>query len=323
MYHRRSILTHGSGVRSRSPRSRPVAAIGAAMIWHQGLALVAVLWMLAALTVTASGVVYAVRGEVRAVASFRELAAAGALGEAGIVIAARELAGAQRSETRLQRVDLVFEQTPVIVRIVPLSGLIDLNSAPEALLTDLIALAGGVDRSRASSLAQRVVDWRDADDVSLPDGAENSAYVAAGSPFRTRGGPFECLEDLLQVLGFDYELFSRLRPLLTVHGRGGGRVDPGAAPLDVLRVLAVGNEQIAADYANAREETGPLADSTRFAAAYVGRSQYRRYLIEASVQLSNGAYLVSRKVLDASTVHDGTPWRTLWAERLVEPSPSV
>jgi general secretion pathway protein K len=293
------------------------------MTRQRGLALVAVLWVLAALMVTVSGIVYAVRGEVRAVASFRELAAAGALGEAGIVLVARELSGTRRAESGLQRVDLFFEQAPVIVRVVPVSGLIDLNSAPEALLTDLITLAGGVDRGRASSLAQRIIDWRDADDASLPDGAENGAYVAAGSPFRTRGGPFACLEDLLQVLGVDYDLYVRLRPLLTVYGRGGGRVDPAAAPLAVLRVLAIGNDQIAADYASAREASGSLADSTRFASAYIGRSQYPRYLIEASVQLSNGAHLVSRKVLDPSITQDGTPWRTLWAERVVESGPPV
>jgi general secretion pathway protein K len=290
------------------------------MTRQRGLALVAVLWVLAALMVTVSGIVYAVRGQVRAVASFRELAAAGALGEAGIVLVARELSGTRRAEGGLQRVDLFFEQAPVIIRVVPVSGLIDLNSAPEALLTDLITLAGGVDRGRASSLAQRIIDWRDADEQPQPLGAENSAYAAAGSPFRTRGGPFEAPEDLLQVLGFDFDLFARLRPLFTVHSRGSGRVDPAAAPLPVLQVLAAGNEQIAAEYANARDASGALADSTRFPATYLARSQSSRHLVEAAVRLSNGAFLVTRKVLDVSSGQDGTPWRTVWAERVVEPA---
>ena len=287
---------------------------------QEGLALVAVLWIVAALMVTATGVIYAVRGEVRTAASFREMAVAGALGEAGVVLAASELAASRTRDSRLQRFDMTFEQSTVVVSVVPLTGLIDLNAAAEPLLTDMIAVAGGVDRSRAINLAQRIVDWRDTDEQARPDGAENSAYAAAGSPFRTRGGPFEAPEDLLQVLGMDYDLYVRLRPLFTVHLRGNGRVDPAAAPMPVLKILASGNDQIAVDYANAREASGPLADSTRFPAAYVARSQSSRFLLEASVQLSNRAYLVTRKILDVATQQDGTPWRTLWAERVVEPT---
>lgn len=284
----------------------------------EGMALVAVLWMVAALMVTATGLVYAVRGEVRTVSSFREMAAAGALGDAGIVLAARELAGARNRESRMLQSEVSFEQVAVGVRIVPLTGLIDLNSAPEPLLTDLIAIAGEVDRGRAARLAQRIIDWRDADDQSQPDGAEDAAYAAAGSPFRTRGGPFESPEDLLQVLGIDFDLYERIRPLVTVHMRGNGRIDPAAAPLPVLRVLAGGNEQVAGAYAGAREASGALADTTRFPAAFIARTPSSRYLIEASVPLSNGAVLVTRRILDVASAQEGLPWETLWAERVVE-----
>lgn len=286
------------------------------------MALVIVLWMVAALLVTATGVVYAVRGEVRSVSSFREMAAAAALGDAGILLAARELAGSPRQqESRFMQYEAGFEQATIGMRVVPLTGLVDLNSAPEALLTELIVVAGGVDRGRASMLAQRIVDWRDTDETPLPQGAEDPAYAAAGSPFRTRGGPFEAPEDLLQVLGMDFDLYSAIRPLITVHaGRGAGRVDPAASPAPVLQVLAAGNAQVAAEFAAAREASGALADATRFPAAYIARQQpSSRYLIEASVRLSNGAFLVSRRVLDLAAPAEGLPWQTLWAERVVEP----
>jgi general secretion pathway protein K len=277
--------------------------------------------MVAALMVTATGVVYAVRGGVRTTTSFREMTAAGALGDAGVVLAARELAGTRDRESRMQQYEIVFEQVAIGVQIVPLTGLIDLNSAPEPLLTDLIAVAGGVERAAAGRLAQRIIDWRDADTQPQPDGAEDAAYAAAGSPFRTRGGPFEAPEDLLQVLGIDFDLCERLRPLVTVHLRGNGRVDPAAAPLGVLRVLASGNEQVAVAYAGAREASGALADTTRFPAAYVARSPSSRYLIQASVPLSSGAFLVNRRVVDVTSKSDGLPWATLWTERIVEAGP--
>jgi len=314
---RPSILRPCSGARGRAPE-RQLPDVDRRVARQHGLALVAVLWMVAALMVTVTGVVYAVRGEVRTVALAREMAGAGALGEAGIVLAARELAGNKSRDSRLQQFQVEFEQLAIGIRIVPLTGLIDLNAATEPLLTELIAIAGGVDRARAAGLAQRIIDWRDADDQPLADGAEDAAYAAAGSPFRTRGGPFESPEDLLQVLGVDYDLYESLRPLVTVHLRGTGQVDPAAAPLPVLRVLAGGNEEIAAAYAGAREASGALADTTRFPAAFIGRGQTSRYLIEASVPLSNGALVVTRRVLDVAGAVDDLPWGTLWAERVVE-----
>jgi len=283
-----------------------------------GMALVLVLWMVAALLVTATGIVHAVRGEVRAVSSFREMVTAGALGDAGIVMAARTVAGEKQPDGALKLIDLDFEQTRIAVRVIPLAGLIDLNAAEEPLLTQLLVVAGQLDQDQASSLAQRVMDWRDADDQPRPGGAENAAYAAAGSPFRTRGGPFEAPEDLLQVLGMDFELYEKLRPLVTVHARSDGRVDPAAAPAPVLRVLAGGNEAIASSYLQARESSGALADTTRFPAAFRSRSQSTRYLFEASVSLANGAHLVTRKVLDLASQQDELPWQTLWVERVVE-----
>jgi len=306
-------MRRGEPVSFRRPRSLVRCAAR-----HKGLALVAVLWTIAALMVTATGVVYAVRGEVRTVSSFREMAAAAAIGDAGVVLAARDLAGTKNREDRLQQSEISFEQVAIGIRIVPLTGLIDLNSAPEPLLTDLLAVAGEIDRGRASRLAQRIIDWRDADEQPQPGGAEDAAYAAAGSPFRTRGGPFESPQDLLQVLDVDFDLYERLRRLVTVHVRGNGRVDPAAAPLSVLRVLAGGNEQIATAYAGARGSSGALADTTRLPAAYVARTPSSRYLIEASVPLSNGAFLVTRRILDVASAREGLPWETLWAERVVE-----
>jgi len=283
-----------------------------------GLALIAVLWMVAALTITVTGAVYAVRGEVRAVSSFREVSAAGALTDGGIVLAVRALAAARERESALRRYEANIEGQVIRIEVVPLAGLIDLNAAQEPLLTDLITVAGGIERGQAVALAQRILDWRDPDDQPRPFGAENAAYIAAQSAFRTRGGAFEAPEDLLQVLGIDFDLYVKLRRLVTVHQRGSGRVSPASAPLPVLRVLAGGNEALAIEYAKARDASGLLADSTRFPAAYVAQIPSSRFLVEAAMRLSSGAYLVTRKVVDVSSWQDGVPWMTLWTERVVE-----
>lgn len=308
---------------SRRQQSGPYSARFPAVSRLQaGLALVVVLWMVAALMVMAAGVVHAVRSEVRGVAAQRELAAAWAAAEAGLVLAMRDLAAFRdkgRNVDGWRRYGVSFDQLPLQVTVVPISGLIDLNGASEPLLTELLVVAGGLPRDQATSLAQRILDWRDADNQPRPQGAEDPAYAEARSPFRTRGGPFEAPEDLIQVLGVDFDLYARLRTLITVHGRGDGRVDPNAAPLPVLRVLAGGDDDLALAYAAARDSSGVLADTTRFAPALIAaRQPTSRYLLKAAVPLSNGAFAVAQRIVDTGASVHGLPWQSLWASREVE-----
>ena len=298
----------------RSERVSPGCTV---LVRQRGLALVAVLWAVAALTLIVTGLVYAVRTQVRAVALQKELVVAGAIADAADVVAVRDLMSSKARTELFRSFALTIEGTTIQVQIEPLTGLIDLNAADESLLVDLLEVVGGLERGPATTIAQRILDWRDPDDAARPFGAENAAYIAAESPFRTRGGPFEAPEDLMQVLGMDYELYVKLRRLVTVHQRGNGRVSPAAAPLPVLRVLARGDERVAADYANARASLGTLADTTRFPSAHIGQLSTFRYVIQASVPLTSGASLVTRKVVDVSARQEAVPWATLFAERAV------
>jgi len=279
-----------------------------------GLALVAVLWAVAALTVTATGVLYAVRGEVRSAASFRELSSAGALADAAVVQVARDYA-VQDAEGRsaFRELDLRIDDRPVHVKVIQVNGLINLNTADEALLVNLLAVAGGVDRDRAAMVARRIVDWRRPDPSGQRTGAEGLAYRAEASPFRPRGGPFDAVEDLLQVPGVDYALYRKLRPLVSVHHRS--RLNPAAAPFAVLRGLAGGDAQAARAYENARAESGR-------GSGFIAGADEARYQIEASTRLSNGAWLHSRRVVDLTPAASGMPWLTLEAEHRVEPARS-
>jgi general secretion pathway protein K len=284
-----------------------------------GFALVIVLWVIAALTLTLTGAVYAVRNEVRATSSLREVITKGAASDAGIVMAARELMLPRAPDSVLRHLDAEVDGQPVAVEITSLTGLIDLNAAGESLLAALFTIAGGVEPAAATMLAQRVQDWRDEDDQPHPQGAERAAYVEANSPFRPRNGPFEAPEDLLQVLGVDYELYDKVKNLITVHSTdGNGQVDPFHAPRSVLQVLAGSNQQIAIDYEKARQNDGTLADSTRFPGEFVARGSSRRFMLESSMPLSSGAALVTRKIVDISLKQDGRPWTVIWSDRSVE-----
>ena len=64
--------------------------------------------------------------------------------------------------------------------------------------------AAGVEQDKATRLASALVDWRDADSLTQPQGgAEDPEYAAAGLPYGAKDAPFETVAEAEQVLGVD------------------------------------------------------------------------------------------------------------------------
>src|SRR3546814_12846249 len=72
------------------------------------------------------------------------------------------------------------------------AGKVDLNTAPQELLARLMRV-GGADEATADRVAAAITDWRDADDLRRPQGAELQDYAAAcARPAERRVGK-ECV----------------------------------------------------------------------------------------------------------------------------------
>ncbi len=80
----------------------------------------------------------------------------------------------------------------------------------------LMALMKAVGVQEPENLVDAILDWRDPDDLHLVNGAEDEQYAAAGLPYGAKDGPFDSVEELGQVMGFDRELYQALAPALTV-----------------------------------------------------------------------------------------------------------
>lgn len=227
---------------------------------QRGAALVLVMWLIAALSLLASGLASTARVDLRATQALKEFAVHAALGDAAIRLAASQLTVKPLDEGPAS---FAFDLGGRLleVEVVPATGLINLNHAPLELLRDLFQQAGELDEPQAQTLAERVIDWRDADEDPMPDGAEEAAYVAAQSPFRPRNGAFESVDDLIQVLGMSLDLHDRIRRLVTTLGEGQG-VDPRFASPAVLAVLASGNAATVTRILDARSAQDPLTDMT-------------------------------------------------------------
>ncbi len=266
-----------------------------------GLALVAVLWIVAALTIMVMSMAQSVRQEVRAVSGARQAVVGEARGQAAIALVAQDLAARVDKPQRLFTLEANFRDVPMQVRVQPLNGLIDLNNAPAGLLTLLFQHAGDIDKSRATALALAAV-------------AHRSALDARG-----RAIGFEAPEDLLRVPGFDYPLYARLAGLVTADLRGSGRVNALAAEADVLSVLADGNAARAASLMAERDAGRPGIDTTGLQADYLeGIAHTSRYLLQARVPLPGGAWLLVARTVDFAATRSGVPWRILHSEHRFE-----
>lgn len=279
-----------------------------------GMALVAVMWMVAALSLLAISLASSSRGEVRSAQSARAFAEAAAWGDAAIELAVRELRFADEAIDRRVSFAFALGGRQIQVRVSPANGFINLNAAGDALLRDLFQYGAGLDADAAEVLAQRVEDWRDSDDAPLPLGAEDEAYEAAGVTFRTRGSRFDSPQDLLQVLGVSFDIYDKIRRFVTTQTEESG-VDPLAASPGVLAILARGNIEAAHAYAQARDAMEAAIDTTAFTQEHLLSSPGSRFFIEAFYPLDGGGRLVRARWVDPATEGPlGLPWRSLAVE---------
>ena len=280
----------------------------------RGIALVAVLWMVAALSLLVVGVSSAVRADIRFAQQLRAEVQAAALGDAAIQMAIRDLGTRGDRPVQLEQAPYTFDGHEMQVVAQSAAGFVNLNNAPESLLQDLFVFGAGIDPGQAAILAARVADWRDPDQAPLPLGAEDEAYVQAGSRFRTRSGPFEAPEDLLQVLGIEYPLYDKVQGFISAYGQSTG-VDPLAASAPVLLILAQGNRDAVQAIAAKRASGDPAIDTTRLILAHVEQGGGTVYRMEAQLVLSGRMWSRVRWVDTAQAGGaEGIPWRTLRVE---------
>lgn len=123
---------------------------------------------------------------------------------------------------------------------------LNVNLASEAALRTVIG---------NDTLADRVLDWRDADDVPRLLGAEREWYQRAQAR-APRNGPFADVGELRDVAGMERFSEDQLRALFTI--RGDGRLDPNLAPPAVLATLPGLDASALAILALARARQQPI-----------------------------------------------------------------
>jgi len=270
----------------------------------KGMALITVLWMVAALSIMATGMLHAVKGEIRTAGHQRQTVVGGALADAAIRWVLQEVSARKPVLTRPLQVNVPLQGGPVRVELIPLNGLVDLNHAPEPLLAALLQHAAGVPPAESTQLAQHIVEARKRID---PQG---------------RPVGFDAPEDLLQVPGISYPLYATIARLVTTSLRWGGRVNPQAASVPVLTVLANGNAPLASQLALSREQSPLPMDTTQLNPEFIDTSSASAIQAVARVPLADGGLLVRTWSVGLSaSAQTGLPWQQLDTRQHIEPEP--
>ena len=266
-----------------------------------GVALILVIWVIALMSVLLGSFALIARTENFESRHLFDGTTARYAAQAGIERAVYELRNpdiTQRWVGDGRPYDFEFDGAKVRVELTDESGLIDINTAGDALLQGLFASVG-VPPDQAIALSDAIQDWRDPDDIPRPHGAEINEYKAAGLPYGPRNAPFQTVGEVQQVLGMNYDLFEKIEPAISVYA-GGVQPNAAYAPMQVLLALPGMTPDLAQQLIAARQQTLPgqpasgltLPDGTPVVANGGGNT----YTIRSRATLANGA----STVLDAS-----------------------
>lgn len=216
---------------------------------RRGIALVSVLWVLLLLSLMAAAISSTSRSSGQLTNNLRHATQARYAAEAGMQwafwgldIPADQIPWlADGSVYEMPLADMLIQ-----VAVVDENGKIGLNVATEAMLKPLL-IAAEVDDARIDGLVDAILDWRDGDDLTRLNGAEDEDYLLAGLEWESKDAPFESILELRQVLGMDEEVFRAIRDSVTVHS-GKQTVNPLVAPKLVLMALSDMDEGQAEQY---------------------------------------------------------------------------
>lgn len=232
----------------------------------RGTALLAVLWLSAALAAIALSLADTVRGEAErsatAVDGLREQhLAEGALERAILYMDwGRKHPDNPRFKPPTPYYPFEFPEGQAVVEVIPETAKYNINTAiPEDLFRLLVAL--GVQPARAEDIVAAIVDWRTP--AATGPTAFDAFYQTLRPPYVSSHAPFQEIEELLEVRGITPDLFygtwqtmpegwqqhmflrNGLRDCVSIFGTS-GQFDINSAAPAVLAAVGVPPEGVAA-----------------------------------------------------------------------------
>jgi general secretion pathway protein K len=258
---------------------------------EQGVVIVAVLWILMALSVLAMAFSVYLSASARSLAMDDAALQTEALVSAGVELSAYQLILAGDDE-RPPRGSFHFRMNDadVLVSFTSEAARIDLNFAATEVLASLF-VGFGANQAAAKYDAGRVVGWRTR---PAPGAAndEQALYQAAGLNYPPRQSLFTHASELALVVGLPPALVDRALPFVTVFNGTSG-IDPTIAAPEVLAALPKTSDKpkdtFGAPSAQPNAADNPASDATT--------AKSLCYRVESTINFSNGRSTRSEVVI--------------------------
>jgi general secretion pathway protein K len=261
---------------------------------QQGIALIAVLWVVAALGLMVTGMMHVVKGEIRLANQLQRTTLDTGVADAAIRLTLQQSLQANQKEFRAIQTSFLnlFGRT-IQVDIVPLNGLINLNAADTSLLAAAFQYAGRLPEGQAKAIAQAI-------------DMERKKPNAKGEPAR-----LHAVEDLLRLPEISYDTYAMVQDVFSTDLEDTQKVNPLAAPPSVLRILAQGQDNLAQQVLQARVLGGLTTDTSRLDGQHTQITATPIVHVRATVSSGDNTAIVRSWHLALSRDAHGLPWRVL------------
>jgi general secretion pathway protein K len=193
---------------------------------------------------------------------------------------------------------------------------IDLNTAPKEFLANLFVVLGA-DQAKASDYADRLVAWRTKPAAGQAD-EEEALYRAAGLSYSPRQAPFAHVDELALVVGLPRELVERALHYVTVFN-GSPSVDVLIAAPEVIAALpgmtASGLNSFLNERPNLPRDGGAIDAALGPAKTEAAVQDSRSFRVVTTISFANGRRTATEAIIALGGKDD--PYRVLsWQDDL-------
>lgn len=195
---------------------------------QKGIALIIVMIVITVLSIMAGGFAYSMKVETRLARNASFDTEMEWLGRSGVELA-RYVLGQQKNipnepydalnqkwaggvgPTNGLLSDITLENVPlgngiITVKITDMERKFNINVADEPMLIQALTLIG-VDASEIGPIVNSILDWRDPDDDTRPNGTESDYYQNLEPPYVAKNGPLDDIAELLLIRNVTPEIY--------------------------------------------------------------------------------------------------------------------
>jgi general secretion pathway protein K len=266
---------------------------------ERGFVIIAVLWILVALSALATIFSVYLSNSAQALAITDTGLRTEALVSASLELTTYQLLLAgEKARPAQGSFRFRLDNADVLVTFTSEAARVDLNFAPKEMLANLLEVLGA-DQRIAGEAAERIVGWRTPPKASSTN-AEEALYGASGLTYSPRQSPFAHVNELSLVLGVPPALVDRVLPFVTVFS-GAPNVDVLIAPPEVIAALPGMTPAVLNDFLKQRSvlprDQSAIAAALGPAQANAAIPKGKSFRILAALRFDNGRQTASEVVI--------------------------